>query len=268
MTFVSFVEIFFKSRDEYGADGYEEADANLAATLTFFLGLLCSVAMEHGSNYIFWRLQQGKGSGQQAAPDGSVEVNIDDLVAEDAADVVKVEEGAADTVAEDAAAQKGTEKMVLTEKQNMMQMAAFSGVAISLHNLPEGLATFIAAVEDPAFGASMAIAIAIHNIPEGLAVAIPILKGTGSKAKAFWWAFLSGVAEPIGAGLAWIVLREVIGPFVYALVFGIIGGVMVHISIRKLIPTALRYDPDDKVTSNSFFAGMAIMAASLVCFGY
>jgi len=208
---------------------------------------------------MFWRLQQGKRSGQQAASDGAAEVNVDD---------VKVEEGAADAVAEDAAAQKGTEKMVLTEKQNMMQMAAFSGVAISLHNLPEGLATFIAAVEDPTFGASMAIAIAIHNIPEGLAVAIPILKGTGSKAKAFGWAFLSGVAEPIGALLAWLALREVIGPFVYALVFGIIGGVMVHISIRKLIPTALRYDPDDKVTSYSFFAGMGIMAASLVFFGY
>merc|ERR1719163_2153389 len=142
---------------------------------------------------------------------------------------------------------------------NMLQMAAFSGVAIAMHNFPEGLATFVATLEDPAFGPAMAIAIAIHNIPEGLAVAIPILKATNSKWKAFLWAFLSGVAEPIGAGLGWLALREVIGPLTYAMLFGVIGGVMVHISIRKLLPTAFQYDPENKVTSYCFFGGMAIM---------
>merc|ERR1719440_814692 len=107
--------------------------------------------------------------------------------------------------------------MDASEKMNMISTAAFSGIAIAAHNFPEGLATFVAAVEEPEFGASMAIAIAIHNVPEGLAVAIPILKATNSKTRAFLWAFLSGIAEPVGAGLGWLVLREVIGPLVYAM---------------------------------------------------
>eukprot|EP00438_Fugacium_kawagutii_P013372 Skav216478 [mRNA] locus=scaffold1123:322758:323210:- [translate_table: standard] len=150
----------------------------------------------------------------------------------------------------------------------MLQMAAFSGVAIALHNFPEGLATFVGALSDPEFGVSMAFAIAIHNIPEGLAVAAPILKATNSKCKAFLWAFLSGMSEPLGGLLAWLVLREVIGPVVFAILFGIIGGVMIHISFKKLLPTALQYDPQNKYTAYSFFVGMAVMAASLVVFGY
>ncbi|CAL1141202.1 unnamed protein product [Cladocopium goreaui] len=114
----------------------------------------------------------------------------------------------------------------------------------------------------------MAFAIAIHNIPEGLAVAAPILKATNSKCKAFFWAFLSGMSEPLGGLLAWLVLKEIVGPVTFAILFGIIGGVMIHISFQKLLPTALKYDPENKYTAYSFFVGMAVMAASLVVFGY
>lgn len=278
MTYVSFVEIFFKSRDEYEAWELEEADANTAATLTFFFGLLASVLLEFVTNKLFHRHQNKNGGCSDIAAAFDKPVDKPSQLKEcscigdctcGSADVTGIQLESA--VVPDTPGGKETEKaskVSAQEKLNMLQMAVFSGIAIAAHNFPEGLATFVAAVEDPAFGASMAIAIAIHNVPEGLVVAIPILKATGSKRKAFLWAFLSGVAEPIGAGLGWLALREVIGPLVYAMLFGVIGGVMVHISFRKLLPTALRYDPENVVTSYAFFAGMGVMAASLVAFGY
>jgi ZIP family zinc transporter len=269
MTYVSFVEIFFKARDEYAVHGYSDADSNLAAVLTFFFGLLASILMEHVTSYFFVR-SSSRCPIQELAP-----VGLPGVTEADIKDVNLQEQGMSENVQaegeqqkDQSAAQETGDVEKAAERTNMLQMAAFSGIAIAAHNLPEGLATFIAAVEDPAFGVSMAIAIAIHNIPEGLAVAIPILKATNSKWRAFLWAFLSGVAEPIGAALAWLALREVISPLTYAMVFGVIGGVMVHISIRKLLPTALKYDPENRVSSYAFFAGMAIMASSLVFFEY
>lgn len=135
-------------------------------------------------------------------------------------------------------------------------------------NFPEGLATFVAVLEDPSVGASVAIAIAIHNIPEGVCVAMPIYYATGSRFKAFMWATLSGMTELVGAALGWVVLRSVITPMVYAVLFGVVGGMMVYISFKELIPTAHRYDPDDQVTSIGIVAGMLVMAASLVLFQF
>lgn len=77
-------------------------------------------------------------------------------------------------------------------------MGVFTAIAIGLHNVPEGLATLIATLSDPALGASLAFAIAIHNIPEGICVAMPVYYATGSKFRTFFWTFLSGVSEPIG----------------------------------------------------------------------
>lgn len=121
---------------------------------------------------------------------------------------------------------------------------------------------------DPSIGASVAIAIGIHNIPEGICVAMPIYYATGSRFKAFFWATLSGMTELVGALLGWIVLRKVITPTVYGILFGIVAGMMVYISIKELLPTAHRYDPEDKVTSYSFIAGMIVMAISLVLFAF
>lgn len=135
-------------------------------------------------------------------------------------------------------------------------------------NFPEGLATFVSILDNPKVGTSVAIAIAIHNIPEGVCVAMPIYYATGSRLKAFFWATLSGMTELIGAFLGWVVLRNVITPTVYGILFGVVGGMMVYISIKELIPTAHRYDPDDQVTSIGVVAGMIVMAVSLVLFQF
>lgn len=130
------------------------------------------------------------------------------------------------------------------------------------------MATFVSVLEDASVGASVAIAIGIHNIPEGVCVAMPIYYATGSRVKAFMWATLSGMTELVGALLGWLILRTVITPAVYGILFGVVGGMMVYISFKELLPTAHRYDPDDQVTTIGAFSGMAVMAISLVLFQF
>lgn len=152
------------------------------------------------------------------------------------------------------------------EQKKLMRMSLNTALAIGLHNFPEGLATFVAALGDPSVGAVLAVAIAIHNVPEGLCVAMPIYYATGNKLKAFGWAMVSGIAEPIAALLGWAVLANSFSNLSYGILFGLVAGMMVVISARELLPTAHRYDPEDAVVTYSFMAGMAIMAVSLVLF--
>ena len=152
------------------------------------------------------------------------------------------------------------------EQQKLVKMGVSTAVAIALHNFPEGLATFVAALDDPSVGAVLAVAIGIHNIPEGLCVALPIYYATGNRWKAFMWGCLSGVSEPIAALLGWAVLARTMSDQVYAILFGLVSGMMVIISLKELIPTAHRYDPEDSVVTYSLIAGMAIIALSLVLF--
>ncbi|KAG7348878.1 ZIP zinc transporter [Nitzschia inconspicua] len=150
--------------------------------------------------------------------------------------------------------------------KKLERMGIKTAVAIGLHNFPEGLATFVAALEDPAVGAVLAVAIAIHNIPEGLCVALPVYYATGNRLKAFLWAVLSGASELVAALLGWVILANVIGDTTYAILFGLVSGMMVVISVKELLPTAHQYDPQDTVVTYSFVAGMALMAFSLVMF--
>ena len=176
-------------------------------------------------------------------------------------------------VEEEAGAKKGAtmragEAVEAGDDQRLVRMGLMTAVAIGIHNFPEGLATFVSALSDPSVGLALAVAIAIHNIPEGVCVAIPVYYATGNRWKAFGWALLSGVSEPIGAALGWLILKDIMSELVYGLLFGLVAGMMVNITLHELIPTAVRYDPADKVTTNSIIAGMGIMAISLVLFKY
>jgi zinc transporter, ZIP family len=112
----------------------------------------------------------------------------------------------------------------------------------------------------------LGIAIIIHNIPEGICVAMPIFYATGNRWKAFMWATLSGLSEPLAALLGYAVLASSFNDTVYGVLFGLVAGMMVIICVKELLPTARRYDPDDAVVSTSFIIGMAIMACTLVLF--
>lgn len=152
------------------------------------------------------------------------------------------------------------------EQKKLMTMGLSTAVAIGLHNFPEGLATFVSALADTSVGAVFAVAIGIHNIPEGLCVALPIYYATGNRWKAFMWGCLSGLSEPVAALLGWLILADAMSDVVYAILFGIVSGMMVIISLKELIPTAHRYDPEDTVVTFSLIFGMAVIALSLVMF--
>lgn len=150
---------------------------------------------------------------------------------------------------------------------DLARTGLLTGLAVGLHNLPEGLATFVATLASPSAGIAIAVAIALHNIPEGVVVAMPIYYATKSRWRAFGWSFVSGVAEPIGGLLGYAVLAgNGMSPIAFAVMFGFVAGMMVYISVRELIPTALRYDPTDKAVTSSCILGMAVMASSLLLF--
>ena len=152
------------------------------------------------------------------------------------------------------------------QSKHLVKMGLMAALAITIHNFPEGLATFVGTLDDPVVGYGLAVAIAIHNIPEGLCVAVPIYYATKDRWTAFKWAFISGISEPLGAGLGWAVLYRVMNDTTYGVMFGLVAGMMVNICLHELIPTAFKYDPKDKVVTNSLICGMAVMATSLLMF--
>jgi len=152
-------------------------------------------------------------------------------------------------------------------REELGRMGALTGLAIALHNFPEGLATFLGTVADPNLGISLGTAIAIHNIPEGICVAMPIYYATGSKWKAFGWSLMSGITEPIGGILGYAVLQPVFTDLVFGLIFSMVGGMMVFIVLHELLPTAHRYMPGRSgVVTANLILGMVVMSLSLVLF--
>ncbi len=151
-------------------------------------------------------------------------------------------------------------------QDKLMRMGVLMALAIAIHNFPEGLATFMATLDDPSVGIAVAIAIAIHNIPEGIAVAVPIYYATNNRKLAFKYSFASGIAEPIGALVGYILLYNFFNDLVFGIVFGLIGGIMVFISLDQLLPTAREYG-EHELSIYGLVAGMAVMALSLLLLG-
>ena len=151
------------------------------------------------------------------------------------------------------------------DSSKLMRMGLFTALAIAIHNFPEGLATFTAALTDPTLGIAIAVAIAIHNIPEGIAVSIPIYYATGSRKKAFWYSLGSGLAEPIGALVGFLILMPYLSPVVFGVLFASVAGIMVFISLDELLPAAEEYG-EHHLSIYGLIAGMGVMAISLLLF--
>ncbi|MGD9974423.1 MAG: zinc transporter ZupT [Desulfatirhabdiaceae bacterium] len=151
------------------------------------------------------------------------------------------------------------------EKNRLMRMGMFSALAIGIHNFPEGLATFMSGLTNPALGISIAVAVAIHNIPEGLAVSAPIYFATKSRRKAFVLSFLSGLAEPVGALIGYYLLRSIFNDTMFGVVFASVAGIMVYISLDELLPTAEEYG-EHHIAITGLILGMMVMAVSLLLF--
>ena len=147
----------------------------------------------------------------------------------------------------------------------LMRMGVFTALAIAIHNFPEGLATFVSALQEPGLAIPIVVAIAIHNILEGIAVSVPIYQATGSRSKAFRYSFLSGLAEPLGALLGWLVLRPIMNDTVFGVLFAGVAGIMVFISFDELLPAAREYG-EHHLSLYGLISGMAVMAVSLLLF--
>lgn len=150
-------------------------------------------------------------------------------------------------------------------EKNLTKVGLFSALVIAIHNFPEGLATFMGAMADPLTGWSITIAIAIHNIPEGVTVSAPIYYSTKSRKKAFLYSFFSGFAEPLGALLGFIFLREMLSDTLFALVYAFVAGIMVYLAFDELLPTAENYGKHHLVIWGVVF-GMLIMGVTLALF--
>jgi len=145
----------------------------------------------------------------------------------------------------------------------LMRVGLLTALTITLHNLPEGLATFLTSVQDIRLGIPVAIAVAIHNVPEGIAISVPIYYATGSRKQAFVWSALSGLSEPLGALLGLLVLSAVWSQALLGLSLAAVAGIMIFISFDVLLPSAETYG-EHHLAVYAVVAGMAVMAASLL----
>lgn len=149
------------------------------------------------------------------------------------------------------------------ERLHLRRLGFFTAAAIAIHNFPEGVATFVAALDDPRTGVAIALAVALHNIPEGISVSVPIFYATGRRGRAFAYSFLSGLSEPLGGLAAAFALTWFMPAYTIGFVFAAVAGVMVYISIDELLPTAHRYGHSHEVLA-CIAGGMALMAVSLL----
>ena len=248
MLYVSFVEIFYK-----GADALEECYGDPMGhwinALSFFGGMaligLIDTLIPHAEN------PHEIHSEFETAP-----------LSNPAAPVPTSETLQMKTIA--------IEEEHVRHNAKLMRMGLFTALAIAIHNFPEGLATFLAALEDPSLGIPIAIAIALHNIPEGISVSVPIFYATGNRRKAFIYSALSGIAEPVGAVIAYFSIRFFVGdetgvipPQIMGILFGGVAGIMVYISLDELLPTSRAYGKGHD-SLLGLVAGMLVMALSLL----
>lgn len=149
--------------------------------------------------------------------------------------------------------------------EKLMRMGVLTALSIAVHNFPEGIATFVSAMQQPSVAIPIVVAIAIHNIPEGIAVSVPIYHATGSKVKAFKYSFMSGFAEPLGALIGWFLLMPFMNDIVFGMIFAGVAGIMVFISFDELLPAAREYG-EHHLSIYGLISGMVVMAVSLLLF--
>lgn len=227
MLYVSFAEIFLKAFESLQY-AFDDEIGYLVLTISFFTGI-------------------------------AIMVIIDKFIPDDEAHTEPLETSTPSTPSTQA------ESADYKENRELKRTGISSALAIAIHNFPEGLITFMAALYDPGMGIVIAIAITIHNIPEGIAIAAPIYYATGSKMKAFLVAVGAGLTEPLGALIAWLLFRNMLNEMdaAFGIIFAAVSGIMLFVAIHQLLPTAQKYGKHHLVMK-WMFIGMLVMAVSLV----
>ena len=151
----------------------------------------------------------------------------------------------------------------IKNKRALYRTGIFTALVLAIHNFPEGLATFVSSIYEPSLGIAIAIAIAIHNIPEGIAVSVPIFYATGNRKKAFLYSIVSGLAEPVGAIVGYIILGTILNELAFGVIFGMLAGIMMYISLGELLPSAREYG-ETHLSVYGLVGGMFVMAISLL----
>jgi len=159
--------------------------------------------------------------------------------------------------------QEGVVQKNNVAKRKLMRGGLLIGLALCLHNFPEGFLVFMSALDDPNTGLAVAIALGIHNIPEGIAVGAPIYAVTKKRFKTIGYTALTGAAEPIGAILGFLLLKDFLSGATLGWVFGIVAGMMVFICVDELLPAAKRFETNQRQTTYGFIGGMAVIALSI-----
>lgn len=144
------------------------------------------------------------------------------------------------------------------KNKKLYKLGIFSMLAIIMHNIPEGIATFLSSSSNLSLGISLAIAIALHNIPEGISISVPVYSATGSKKRAFIYTLISALAEPLGGIIAYLFLAPIITDNIMGYTLAIIAGIMLHISLLKLLPAAIKYREKKKILA-FFIIGILFM---------
>jgi zinc transporter, ZIP family len=227
MIYVSFVEILAKSKLSFSAIYSSEVIGESLALLAFFVGIALTAIID------------------KFIPD---DVNPHEFKSNKELKIL----------------QEGHEHSILNNSK-LHRTGIFTAIAISIHNFPEGFATFVAALDQLTLGVSIAFAIAIHNIPEGMSVSLPIYYATGDRKKAFLYALFSGLAEPVGAIVGFFILLPFMGEATLGITFGVVAGIMVYISFDELLPSARVYG-NAHTTILGIALGMFVMAFSLIGF--
>ncbi len=245
MIYVSFVELFPDALDRL-SEAHGETGGAWLTTISFFIGIALIAIIDK-------LVPSGENPHEMSSKQEitAIQENIKD------ADLIVTDQ------TESSEAVIESEAMSVRTRDALMRTGLFSALAIAIHNFPEGLATFMSALQDPALGVTIALAIAIHNVPEGISVAVPVYYATGSKRKALGYAFLSGMAEPLGALVGFIILMPFITPALLGYIFAAVAGIMVYISLDELLPTAEKYG-EHHVAIWGLIAGMGVMALSML----
>lgn len=227
MIYVSFVEILVKSKESFTLLYSNAITGEALSVLSFFVGILLSAAI-----------------------DKMIPNDVNPHEPKSNSELLEL---------------KSDNESSVIKNSALKRTGIFTALAIGIHNFPEGFATFISALENPTVGISIAFAIAIHNIPEGMAVSLPIYHATGDKKSAFWYATLSGLAEPVGALVGFFLLFPFMGEATLGITFGVVAGIMIYISFDELLPAARVYG-NAHTAIVGITLGMLVMAISLIGF--
>jgi ZIP family zinc transporter len=268
MIYVSMIEIFVKANDSL-ISSLGKNTGSWVTVISFFGGMLLIALIDklipsEENPHEMYRIEDMKPENCYVLEDGTQVCKLDNQE-------ISFKPGQTTVMSESAASLRQSISEENTDtlgssthhQHKLMRMGLFTALAVGIHNFPEGLATFISALQDPGIAIPIAIAIAIHNIPEGIAVSVPVYFATGSKGKAFRLSFLSGLSEPVGALVGYLILMPFINDTLLGIIFAAVAGIMVFISVDELLPSAREYG-EPHLSIYGMVSGMAVMAVSLL----